>query len=408
MSKSFFQPFVQAFQNIKSNWFHTLLSILGIVIGVAALVAILSLIDGMEQYGRDQITNTTSIKAVAIVPETYKDVNHVNVRKDSFEVLNYAAFKKMVAETGPYDRTVLSNSFYREVTVSGKSEGVGIILNGVSEGVIQDSLLKSGSLLPASAYEEGNPLAMINENMAKLIRANKSDAVEGKTFVAMGKTFTITGVVKAKNSEAPPAAYTPVSIFSDAELKLSPPNCFVEVKIVEDVPQHKKKIEQWLSKNYGDHADDFSVQTQELRVTQAAQGFLLFRIVMGLIVGISVLVGGIGVMNVLLISVNERTSEIGMRKAIGARKSDILRLFLSESILVSAMGSFLGLIVGILATMAAVPIIKAVTHLPFQADYTLNTLLVIAVVTVVIGVVFGTYPAMKAARLDPVEAIRRE
>ena len=148
--------------------------------------------------------------------------------------------------------------------------------------------------------------------------------------------------------------------------------------------------------------------TNEFRVEQAAQGFLLLRVVMGLIVGISVLVGGIGVMNVLLISVNERTVEIGVRKAMGAKRQDILLQFLAESVTVSLFGCFLGLVVGVLGTWIMVPIIKAIVDVPFQAAFTWNTFAVISLVAIVIGIVFGTYPAMQAAKLDPVEAIRRE
>jgi putative ABC transport system permease protein len=129
---------------------------------------------------------------------------------------------------------------------------------------------------------------------------------------------------------------------------------------------------------------------------------------MGLIVGISVLVGGIGVMNVLLISVTERTAEIGIRKATGANRRDIMLLFLSESITVSAFGSFLGLVLGVLGTMIIIPIIKAITEVPFQAAYTWNTFLVITVLSILVGIIFGTYPAIRASRLNPVEAIRHE
>lgn len=129
---------------------------------------------------------------------------------------------------------------------------------------------------------------------------------------------------------------------------------------------------------------------------------------MGMIVGISVLVGGIGVMNVLLISVTQRTTEIGVRKAVGANRKDIVFLFLAESITVSAFGSLMGLILGVVGTMVAIPIIKAITKVPFQAIYTLNTLLIISVIALAIGILFGTYPALRASRLDPVEAIRRE
>ncbi|MEO1654690.1 MAG: FtsX-like permease family protein, partial [Bacteroidota bacterium] len=116
----------------------------------------------------------------------------------------------------------------------------------------------------------------------------------------------------------------------------------------------------------------------------------------------------IGVMNVLLISVNERTSEIGIRKAVGANKRDIIFQFLAESVTISAVGSFAGLLVGILGTMVILPIIKALTEVPFRAAYTWDTFFLISFLALLIGIIFGTYPALRASRLDPVEAIRRE
>lgn len=129
---------------------------------------------------------------------------------------------------------------------------------------------------------------------------------------------------------------------------------------------------------------------------------------MGMIVGISVLVGGIGVMNVLLISVTERTVEIGIRKAVGASRAHIVQQFLAESITISLVGSLVGLIIGILGTMIVVPVIKSLTAMPFAASYTWNTLIIVTIISVLVGIIFGTYPAMRAARLDPVDAIRRE
>lgn len=113
-------------------------------------------------------------------------------------------------------------------------------------------------------------------------------------------------------------------------------------------------------------------------------------------------------MNVLLISVTERTAEIGIRKAVGASRRDILLQFLSESIVVSSFGSFVGLLAGLGSTLVIVPIVRSLTEIPFRAVFTWDTLIVVSVLAVVVGIVFGTYPALRAARLDPVEAIRKE
>lgn len=173
---------------------------------------------------------------------------------------------------------------------------------------------------------------------------------------------------------------------------------YFDAERTEDIPALKEEITLWLAKNYKQSDDNFIIQTNDARIEQATKAFLVFRVVMGLIVGISVIVGGIGVMNVLLISVTERTAEIGIRKATGASRKDIILLFLAESITVSAFGSFLGLVLGVLGTMAVIPIVRAVTEVPFQAAYTVNTFILISIISVLVGIIFGTYPAIRAAR----------
>ncbi|HAD13102.1 MAG TPA: macrolide ABC transporter permease, partial [Saprospirales bacterium] len=188
------------------------------------------------------------------------------------------------------------------------------------------------------------------------------------------------------------------------DLHRSPPTLLFEVGKTEEVPLLKTEVEQWLKREYPEQQSDFTVVSQDFWIDQTAKGFLIFRIIMGLIIGISVVVGGVGVMNVLLISVNERTPEIGLRKAVGAKKGDIRRLFLAESITVSAFGSMVGLLLGAGFALAAIPIIRFFADVPFSAVLTWNTFLIICIVAVIIGIIFGTYPAMKAAKMDPVEA----
>lgn len=404
MLKKISSSFSLAIQNIRSHFFHTLLSVLGIVIGVAALVAILSLIDGMEDYANKEITQTTSLKAIVIQSNAYKKVNNIRIRKDTFAVLQPNDVKDLkLSHPASLD---LRRSSVAEIIVNDSIIGTNITATGYVS--TKNAKILAGRLFAQEDLEGEKKLVLINDAFAKQAWPTEDPTkLIGKTITIERHTLVVQGVFAHERATSP-HIIVPLSLLNQKELLANTPELIVEAENVIDVPKLKEEIEFFLKSKYPTYREDFSIFTNEMRVKQAAQGFLLFRVIMGLIVGISVLVGGIGVMNVLLISVTERTSEIGIRKAVGANRTDIMLQFLSESITVSAFGSLLGLIVGILGTMAIVPIIHAITKVPFYAMYTWNTLAIISTVALVVGVVFGTYPAIQASRLDPVEAIRRE
>lgn len=222
---------------------------------------------------------------------------------------------------------------------------MGALIQCIAEKPPSDTILAFGQLFTPTAFTGREPVAVVNTHFAKLIAGTDSlQTLLGKNFTTLGQTLRIIGIVKDKKAEAPPTAYIPISLLSDQDLHRSPPFLLFEVAKTEEVPVLKKQIEQWIQAEYGAQNKDFEILSQDHWIDQTAKGFLIFRIIMGLIIGLSVLVGGVGVMNVLLISVNERTAEIGLRKAVGAKKGDIRRLFLAESITVSAFGSLVGLL----------------------------------------------------------------
>ena len=135
---------------------------------------------------------------------------------------------------------------------------------------------------------------------------------------------------------------------------------------------------------------------------------LLFRLLMAAITGISLVVGGIGIMNVLLASVAERTREIGIRKAVGARRRDILLQFLAESVTITGVGSAFGTALGLGAAYAITAVMRAQTQAIIYAATTAQTLAISALMAVLVGVAFGCYPALRAARLAPIDAIHME
>ncbi len=404
MLQKIFLSFALAFANIRSNIFHTILSVLGIVIGVAALVSILSLIDGMEEFARDQITQTTSLNAIMVQSEAYESVNSVRLRKDTVAAIDHKSYLKLTKSLSKSARPFIWSTSSYAVIISGQTVGAVIVAAGAS---LDPRPSGSHPGFTEEQMQDSVITAMVNTAFVKAAKLESNEKAIGTEIIYKNKSLKIVEVLNLDKTETP-KVYFPITHLSAQELKDSPPQLLLEAEKTEEIPILKEEISSWLKQHYKRADSDFRIQTNDFRIEQAARGFLLFRVIMGLIVGISVVVGGIGVMNVLLISVTERTAEIGIRKAVGANRRDIILLFLSESITVSAFGSFLGLVFGVGATMIIIPIVKAITKVPFQAAYTLNTFIIISIISVLVGIIFGTYPALRASKLDPVEAIRHE
>lgn len=393
-----------ALQNIRANPLHTFLSTLGIIIGVAAMVGILALGDGLEQTGREQIANTTSLNIITIDSRRTKIVDEIRVEvsdRPQFTLQQVNELRAMFSDNAllEYTETSAGELIYKDSLV-----GVYV------QGNMDQGMLFSGDSLAFGRYitqmdiTESNPIAIITNSIAKKLTENPKELI-GQDVRVKEKVLKVVGILKPSISEVP-KIYIPISVFVD---KTDYPTIILKAYKAEEVPAIKASIESWLDTNFKKGKEAFVVSTNRARVEQFSQGILMFKLIMGAITGISVLVGGIGVMNVLLISVTERTKEIGIRKATGAKKKDIILQFMAESVTISFVGCILGWILGIIGIFIFVPIVNALTDLgEFRAAIGAGTIISILVIALFVGIVFGTYPAWRAAQLTPVDAIRHE
>lgn len=194
MAKKILISFATALQNIRTRFFHTVLSILGIVIGVAALVAILSLIDGMEQYAQEQITKTTSLKAILVLPNLYKSVNDVSVRKQTYAYFNYQSFAAMRSSlTKPATGYVYLRQT-DEVTVKATQRSFGAVATGVSLPLHPDLKLLYGTAFTETDLQNRRPVVFINQRLAKQLAGKRPEKTAlQQQFVYKGIALTVIG-----------------------------------------------------------------------------------------------------------------------------------------------------------------------------------------------------------------------
>lgn len=391
-----------AFQTFRSNPLHTLLSTLGIVIGVAALVAILALIDGLEQFGRQQLERTTDLQSIQVMSKTEDRENGVVIKRTEYPLLNESFLDRLINRLGDEATVTMYQEKSSWITwAEDTARHAALIYEMAGTIPALDTGLLAGQLALSDARH-----IVVNNSLLHYFPDKKRDELIGQAIYVGPDTCIISGIVRYARARGGLLIFRQLQPSSDRHGH--PPQMLIHVNAIEQVATVQTKVEALLREQYPESGDGFIVLNNSYRVDQATQGILLFKLIMAFITGISVLVGGIGIMNVLLMSITERTREIGIRKAMGARKKDIANQFLAEAVGLSLIGSLLGMVLGMILVRLALPLIKTIVKAPFGVVFDPATLLIIFGLALVIGIAFGTYPAMRAARLTPVDAIRHE
>jgi putative ABC transport system permease protein len=401
-------------ETLRANPMRTLLSMLGMVMGVGALVSVLSLGDGMERYARAQIEETTDLLSVSVTPSFFREVD--GVRLPRTDVLRFThddvASLKSVVPAGTI--VTLLQTGQALVTSRGDTTPTAAQITGTSAiGGDLPAPVAHGRFFSDDEVRRDAPVAVISAALADRVRGSRSqEQLVGDTLLFQRAPRVVIGVLAPAELVKGAMAFMPVNASGDAmapALVGRPIVLMLKVEKVEDVAGVRARVEQWLGDRVGPSwKSQATISTNEMRVAQAQQGMLLFKLFMGALTGISLLVGGVGIMNVLLASVAERTREIGIRKATGARHGHILGQFLFESLAITSVGSLIGLVLGLAVAFGATAVLRSLTKAPMYAWVSPSTVLVAVVASAVIGVGFGLYPALRAARLSPIEAIRHE
>jgi putative ABC transport system permease protein len=405
-----FEAFLEALETLSSNKLRSGLTILGIVIGVAAVIAMLAVGDGAQKY----ITSTISdLGTNLIFVASGNQTTEIRNPKPLTE-LDAAALKDPVlAPSIIVSEPVLSS---RKQVTFGK-EKTTTSIDGVTPGYIavsNYSFLEGGGITEDHILGQAS-VAVLGVDVADKLFGRREGLI-GETVRIESQPFRIVGILTPKGGGSFGSQDNLVMIpFSTAQTRIlrreqnKVDMIMVQASSAETVNMATDEIANILRTRHRTPigSDDFQVISQQSAVSMVSSITNVLTVFLGGIAAISLLVGGIGIMNIMLVSVTERTREIGLRKALGAKKSDILTQFLVESSLLSLFGGIIGIGLGWLIAFI-VEKVAAASGTAFYPNVGLNAILLATIFSTAVGLFFGIYPANRAAGLQPVEALRHE
>lgn len=395
-----------AVMSLRSTKTRTLLTTLGVAIGVASITTILSLSSGITQVVADQIDALGGNIAV-VRPGTFdKGADFANpITQQSFSTStidesDVADIQKLPGVKSAAPLMLLSGSMKAgDTTVN---NGVVVATTPAFEDVSNLSI-REGQFIDSVTNRD---TAVIGPQLS--INLFGTDQPIGKVFTIRGQRFTVIGVLQRVND---PVNFNNVDFDNAAIISLESGKSFhggvaqiqqidIRAESVEKLPSVIDKTKAQLLKNHKGE-NDFQVLSGEEVSRPTSQFFIAVTGVMTAIAAISLVVGGIGIMNIMLVGVAERTREIGLRKAVGASNSNIMGQFLTEALIISLLGGILGYAGGYVIAFGIS------TFLTFDPAFTWGIVGAAAGTSLIVGVVFGLYPALRASRKDPIESLRQ-
>ncbi len=378
-----------ALNNIKSNKLRSALTMLGLIIGISSVIVLVGLGTGTTSDVTSQVSSLgADILTVRIDSDTKLKLNGVD------EMRGLAG----VESVAPY--TNVSATVSKDGTAAGSASVLGIDEKYLD---MRNYSLSSGRGISFIDVTNKNKTCVIGSDISEDL-LGYSDPI-GKTIRIAGDNYTVVGLLQAQGSSmgtnTDSTVLIPITTAKSVSGSSDISSLYIKAASEDSVEFAKLSAENYLKTSLDASSDDINVSTQQSMLETMESIQLTLALFIGGIAGISLIVGGIGVMNVMLVSVTERTKEIGIRKSLGATRGNILFQFLIEALVLSLLGG----ITGILAGMG---IGNSAELFGFTFTNSINIVLISFGVAVMVGLIFGIFPAYRASRLNPIDALRQD
>ena len=404
------EPIAVGLSQLRTNKMRSLLTILGILIGVGSVVGIVSIGEGLRRVLLKEFDRIGGSRLVWVrPPRDWVREDGRWTRRPWREYITMADVRAVQTESDRIETVmplIRGGAWlqYRKASIDGRFEGT-----TTDYGRAMGWEIERGRFISSKDIDRWRKICVIGSTVKEELFGTRNPLDE--EIKINGERYLVVGVMKEKKVFDDDWGNRILVPISTAQKRLTANEHIGELMIyateneaVEEVVQATKRV----FRRRHEHGEEFVVESGENELKQIQKVLNTLKLAAGGIAGISLLVGGIGIMNIMLVSVAERTREIGIRKAMGAKKRDILSQFMVESVVLSLFGGVLGIAFAIALGLG---ISRVLTHLakqPFPSTVSVEATLLAIGFSVAVGVFFGVYPAVRAARLDPVEALRHE
>ena len=401
-----------ALSAITVHKLRSFLTMLGVVIGVGAVIALVAVGQGAQAQVVNQFqslgSNLLTVNSARNFGYSRQGLRTQSRSLNNADVDAIAALATSVKYIAPeYD----SNG--ATVTYNGKTTNTSVTGVTPEYATVRNWSLAEGRFLSTDDNANLATVAVLGQQVVKDLFGSATANPIGEVIRINRQNYQVIGVTNAKGQNGPGNQDSVVFVpLRTAQLKLGGAGTSklgrisLQVRSADEMDLAQAQVRGILRTLHGLAAtanDDFMIQNQADILSSVSQTTGTFTTLLGSIAAISLLVGGIGIMNIMLVSVTERTHEVGLRKAVGAKRGDILLQFLAEAVVLSAIGGALGVAIGIGSAQVITPLLGGT-----QALVTPQSVVLALAVSLAIGIFFGAYPASRAARLNPIDALRYE
>jgi putative ABC transport system permease protein len=400
-----------ALRALTRNKARSFLTMLGVVIGVGAVIALVAAGEGARAQVVSQFESLGS-NLLTVSPFTSFSFSRGGLQTSSTELTmaDVEAIEVLATSVALVAPSYSSNG---TMTYAGETTSASITGVTAEYAAVNNWQLARGRFITAADNDNLAMVVVLGPSMVEDLFGSETVNPVGETVRINRQNYEVVGVLESKGSTGPMNQDNTVMMpLRTAQIKLGGAgtkevsSISVQVRSADEMDLAQAQLTAILRARHGLETgvqDDFRVQNQEDIVSSVTETSGTFTTLLASIAAISLVVGGIGIMNIMLVSVTERTREVGLRKAVGAKRGDILLQFLAEAVVLSGIGGLIGVGLGIVAAQIITPMLGGT-----QALVTAQSVLLAVGVSLAIGVFFGLYPANRAARLNPIDALRYE